>query len=147
MADDDFFERIDELIAEVGTGQLSGQVVFDQSYARYQHEDLTLRHPRGGMGKFLSLALSGRHRTVMNGWANNVLHGSLPDATINGTEQVAKLASALAPIEFGDLRESDQVEIRDHGEVIYKRLPIVPRLPDDVLEAKMKARHLWGGKE
>lgn len=146
--DDDFDERIEALIEQTGTGSIVGTVIFDQSYAMYQHEDLTLRHPRGGSGKYLSLALQGRTTTAGRRWAEALLGpGGLVEATIQTTEEVAKLASAFAPIEFGDLRESDHVIVRDKGARVYERLPIVPRLPDDVLIAKMEARHLWGKNE
>lgn len=53
----DFGTRIDELANKVGSGFCVGKVVVDQIYAKYQHEDLRLRHPRGGQAKYLSTPL------------------------------------------------------------------------------------------
>lgn len=53
----DFAERMDQLSAQVGEGFCVGKVVVDQIYAKYQHEDLALKHPRGGQAKYLTTPL------------------------------------------------------------------------------------------
>ncbi|HEV2172917.1 MAG TPA: hypothetical protein VGR71_05090 [Nitrospira sp.] len=49
----DFGERMDVLSRQVGEGFCVGKVIVDQVYAKYQHEDLSLKHPRGGQAKYL----------------------------------------------------------------------------------------------
>ena len=59
----DFGERIDVLAKQVGGSFCVGKVVVDQVYAKYQHEDMTLRHPRGGQAHYLRTPL------FLNRWA------------------------------------------------------------------------------
>lgn len=147
MTDERFVDRITELMESVGSGQIVGRVTFDQVYARYQHEDMTLNHPRGGGAKYLSRALQKNLGHFRRTVADAVLHGSLVDAVRDATERVADEASGNAPIEFGDLRQSHSVRVTDKGSVVYDRPAFVPRLSDDVLIAKMRARKLWGPNE
>lgn len=53
----DFGARMDVLAEKVGTGFCVGKVVVDQVYAKYQHEDLRLKHPHGGQAKYLTTPL------------------------------------------------------------------------------------------
>lgn len=151
-----FGERIDRLKALVGTGQLTGMVTFDQVYAFNQHEGYWLNflgkdgpktikdHPGGGMGKFLTLALTGPLAVEnFQRIADHVLddeEGALIRAMADSAEATAAQASAWAPIEFGDLRESDHPQVFDNGTVVYDRPPAVGRLSGSQLKHKGSLR-------
>lgn len=48
---------MDLLSRQVGPGFCVGKVIVDQIYAKYQHEDLALKHPHGGQAKYLTTPL------------------------------------------------------------------------------------------
>lgn len=76
----DFAERMAILSKQVGDGFCVGKVIVDQVYAKYQHEDLALRHPRGGMAKYLTYPL------FMNRWTylQQVANTCLDDGGVRG---------------------------------------------------------------
>lgn len=146
-----FSDRIDELIKQTGTGQLQGQVEFDQAYAATQHEGgwisgpnagrLITEHPGGGGSHYLSQPLLDGVTDSMQKLADHLLDdrsGALVEAMIDDVEKLADDSAAKAPIEFGDLRESAHPTVTDDGEVVYDRPPQVPRLSEEQLEAKAR---------
>lgn len=148
-----FAERVDVLKQLVGDGDLAGQVDFDQVYAYNQHEGGWLDfmgkygpkrihdHPGGGHSKFLTTALTHNALFGVQRLADHVLddeEGSLIRAMADNAEKIAADASAGAPIEFGDLKESDHPRVYDDGILVYDRPPGVPRLSEAQLREKDK---------
>ncbi len=137
----DFGARMDELIAAVGDGELTGSVVVDQVYAKYQHERMDLKHPQGGQAKYLSGPLLQKYRDYLHQLAGSVLHGSLQGAMELVAEDLAtKQVFDHAPREFQDLRQSGHPRVLNGEEIVYDRAPIVHRLTEAELKAKDKAR-------
>ena len=144
--------RIDQLMAEVGEGRLTGKVEFDQAYAHRQHEDLAFKHPHGGGPKFLEAALYESIPENMTLIANSVLRDNVRSGVILATENVATRASAKAPRrDRGEsaLRRSDHPTVTDGHEVIYSRPPRVHHLtPEEIEDRNMELqdspRHYYG---
>ena len=159
----DFFERIDELAAEVGDDHLIGQVEVDQVYAHRQHEELFWKHPEGGQAKYLEQPWLGSVEDTMRHLAKSLLDPGGPARGM--TEAVEAGARAVfdhAPFEFGDLRASGHPSVIDGGHVVdagagkvdvqgghavYDRPPAVHRLSEEELRAKGDLRRLGLGHD
>lgn len=144
----DFGARMDDLIASVGEGKLTGRVVVDQVYAKYQHERMDLQHPRGGQAKYLTTPLMAKFRDYYKDLAGEVLHGSLKASMIKSMEDLAaKQVFDYAPREFEDLRESGHPIVNDDGFDVYDRAPLVHRLTAGELKVKdrLRSQGLGGG--
>lgn len=137
----DFFERIDELREKVGHGTLSGKVEVDQVYAHYQHEDLTLNHPRGGQGKYLEGPLLAGSEDWMRTVAKQVLEEGPADGMKEVVERVSDKVELHAPVEFDHLRRSGHPTVTDDGTVVYDRAPKVGRLSEEELKAERRGIH------
>lgn len=137
-----FEQRLSELADRVGDGVLTGRIEVDQVYARFQHEGLDLKHPKGGRAKYLEGPLYQKHRELYGRLAANVLHGSLEDAMRANVEALAVEVYDNAPREFHDLRRSAHPVVTDGDAVVYDRLPEVHRLTAPELRAKAEARAL-----
>lgn len=140
----DFFERIEELQDRVGDGTLTGKVEVDQVYARYQHEGLDFRHPRGGQAKYLEQPFLAGASGHMQTLARTVLE---PDGPHRGMKDVVENTAhdvfVHAPVEFDNLRRSGHPSVEDNGSVVYDRPPEVPRLTEEQLrEEKRRARRV-----
>lgn len=139
MAGGTFGERLDELSEFVGHGNLTGSVVVDQVYAKYQHEDLSLRHPRGGQAKYLEAPLHDKQGDYLRRIAEQALvDGPLP-AMIDAMENLSGEVEATAPVEFENLRESGHPMVSNDGETVYDRPPKQRRLTAE--ELKEQHRH------
>jgi hypothetical protein len=143
----DFAARMDELIEAVGDGALTGSVVVDQVYAKYQHERMDLRHPKGGQAKYLSGPLLENYRAYISRLAQNVLHGSLTGAMERNVEALSREVFDKAPRDFWDLRESAHPSVLNAGMPVYDRAPVVHRLTPGQLRVKdrLRAQGLGGG--
>jgi hypothetical protein len=181
-----FHARMDELSEIVGTGFVVGKVTVDQVYAHYQHERLDLRHPRGGMARYLTVPLYTNRASYLNQVAKTVLNDGgirgmcvamehLAGGTSNSTVGIKGLSggalgalkrlpavggmptigesgtpgewgvAALAPVQFGDLRDSGHPQvfapsstINGDGVPRYDRQPRTHRLTEYELKAKAK---------
>lgn len=142
-----FAARMDELIESVGDGELTGSVVVDQVYAKYQHERMDLRHPNGGQAKYLGGPLMLNARDYVAKLADNVLHGSLEVAMTQVVEDLSKEVFEKAPRDFWDLRESAHPSVLNDGMPVYDRPPVVHRLSEGELKvkARLKRQGLGGG--
>lgn len=136
-----FDERIRELAEKVGDGTLSGKVVVDQRYAKYQHERLDLKHDEGRIAKYLETPLHQQHEGYLEGLARNVLDGDLEGAMASNMEDLADQVEQLAPIDFNDLPRSGNPVVVSNGEEVYNRPPIVPRLTEEQLKAKRRLKN------
>lgn len=143
----DFTARIDELIEQTGDGALIGSVVVDQVYARYQHERMDLKHPRGGEAKYLVTPLMQRYQQYLHTLARAALDGDLPSAMADSMEDLSQAVFEKAPREFWDLRESGHPMVNDGNTLIYDRAPVVHRLSEAELTVKSRLRSegLGGG--
>lgn len=137
----DFFERIEELIENVGDGTLRGSVEVDQVYAHVQHEDLSYEHPRGGGPKYLEQPLHTNHRDYLQRVADATLDPEGPASGMaEAMESLSSEVAVHAPVEFGDLRESGHPKVTSQGEVVFDRPPAAHRLTDAELRAKSRRR-------
>lgn len=135
------------LAERVGEGTLTGSLEVDQVYARYQHEGLDLRHPRGGRAKYLEGPLYERHRDYLQRLADHTLDGTLSGAMRENMESLATEVYDNAPREFHDLRRSGHPRVRDGEGIVYDRIPEVHRLTRPELRAKAEARRLGFGND
>lgn len=130
-----FQDRTKMLMDNIGGGNLIGSIVFDQVYARYQHERLDLAHPHGGGPKYLTNALLKGADGALQSLSRSVLRGDLSIVMSRAMERISSTVPALAPTEFGDLDRSAHVKVIDRGAIVYDR-PGKPRLSEAQIEAK-----------
>jgi hypothetical protein len=130
VADGTFDERIGALAEQIGFGSVIGSVEVDQVYAHYQHENVALRHPRGGGPFYLTAPLMERWELYMQNMADALLDGRLREAMAENMEDLSREVSERAPIEFGFLRGSGHPTVRDDGVVTYDRPPLYHRLTE-----------------
>lgn len=146
-----FRQRLDDLRDQTHarTERITGSVVVDQIYAKYQHEDLSLNHPRGGKARYLADPLMANYERYLQHYAATVIEGS--DGGLGAMrDSVEDLAGrggveTFAPREFGDLRASGHPRVLAGlaGErVLYDRSPRQRRLTEDELRAKARLRKL-----
>lgn len=141
----EFGARVDELIKQVGTGNLEGKVTVDQVYAQYQHEDLSLRHPGGGQAKYLEKPLMQDHPKYLQRIASEVLDRGPEPAMERAMEDLSQSVYDLAPIEFGDLKASGHPTVDDDGRTVYDRPPMMRRLTEEEIDIKRGLREIGLG--
>lgn len=134
-----FILRTDELLARIGDGPLDSKLGVDQVYARYQHEGLHFRHPRGGQAKYLEQPLYAQAPAYMQKLADKA-YTNIRKAAIDNAEDLSKQVERHAPVEFDHLRRSGNPVVVDNGAVIYNRPPVVRRLSEEELRAKSRSR-------
>lgn len=139
----DFFDKMDRLIEEVGTGHLVGNVKVDQIYAHYQHEHPEFRHPDGGGAFYLRNPFFAKSDTYHQKLAESVLNGKLKQQMIDNMEDLSTEVYRNAPWEFGDLRASGNPIVTDDGVEVYNRPPNVHRLDEAELKEKGHLRDLF----
>lgn len=129
----------------VGKGHLVGKLAVDQVYARYQHERLDLKHPRGGYPKYLWLVLITGKGDYLNTLASSVL----TDGPANGMKRVVedqdRKLHRFAPVEFNNLRNSGNPQVFDNGAKVYDRPARQPRMSEEQLRAQRRRRGGSGG--
>lgn len=137
----DFFDRIDELIHETGEERVVGTVEVDQVYARYQHEGIDFKHPRGGQAMYLKQPMVDLADEHLRRLAKHVLEpGGIADGMREVVEQVARDVHDLAPREFDDLRNSAHPTVVKDETTTFDRPPLVPRLTEEELREKDRLR-------
>ena len=134
-----FGERLDELSELVGHGNLEGHLVIDQVYAAYQHEELTLRHPRGGQAKYLEEPFHRKHEEYLRSIAEHVLVDGPTQPMVDAMEDLSDQVEEHAPREFQNLRESGHPIVTSDGQMVYDRAPKQRRLTEQ--ELKEQRRH------
>lgn len=130
-----FDEQTRRLEQMVGDGELIGELVVDQPYAKYQHETPGLQHPRGGGWKYLERPLQEHYPQYLDRLADNVLDGDLVSAMANNMEHLNDQLAGSAPIDEPEdereepamLRRSGSPRVYDGGEQVYYRPPESPR--------------------
>jgi len=138
-----FGDRIDQLKERVGSGDLTGSVVVDQAYARYQHEGLDFAHPRGGQALYLQQPLMDHKDAYLQKIADGILGDGGKRAMEECMEDLAEGGGVAshAPVEFGDLRDSGHPSVTEDGETVYDREPRQHRLSEEELRAKYRLHH------
>jgi hypothetical protein len=138
-----FSDRIDELKAMVGTGDLVGKVVVDQAYARYQHEGLDLRHPRGGQALYLSQPLLDNHARYLQAYADHLLEDGGESSLAESMEDLAEEGGVAtrAPVLYANLRASGHPSVTSDGITVYDRPPRQHRLSEEELRAIWREHH------
>jgi hypothetical protein len=138
-------EGADKVRHKVGWGPLVGKVEVDQVYARYQHERLDLKHPRGGYPKYLWLALSVRKDQYLQTLATSVLEQGPARGMRGVVEQIDRALHQFAPVDESNLRNSGHPTVTDNGELVYDRAPRQPRMSEEQLRANRRARRRGRG--
>lgn len=138
-----FTDRIEHLAAAVGHGTLTGRVVVDQVYARYQEVREDLRHPRGGQARYLRTALTTGHVDYLHRLAGRAVtrDGSdLAGAMTHNVEDITARQQQFTPILFNNLKRSGHPSVSDGDRVVYDRPPLQRRLTDTELRALRRRR-------
>lgn len=153
----DFMLRSQEIIDRVGGGSLVGCVEVNQVYAHYQHENLALKHPRGGQARYLADPLMRNASDYLQEIAATVLDDGGRRSMIMAMEHLSAEVETHAPWEFKDLQHSGHPTVTDGGRLIYDRPPVQHRLTEAELEAKkdadpsgwamIKGDHVYVGKK
>jgi hypothetical protein len=130
-----FQDRVDELIERVGTGRLQGKLEVDQIYAHFQHEDLRLKHPRGGSAKYLEQPLFSNAQSYLEWLARFTLEPEGPKTGMEyAMEHLSGQVEMHAPVEFAHLRHSGHPTVQDEEQVVYDRPPIARRLTEEEIK-------------
>ena len=141
----DFDARMGELSERIGDTAVTASVEVDQVYARYQHEGLDFRHPRGGQAKYLEQPFYTEHAGYLRDVAARVLEVGPVQPMADAMEDLSGQVMDHAPVEFYDLRASGHPQVRRGGAVVYDRPPMQARLSETQLRLKGKARRLGLG--
>lgn len=131
-----FKQRMQLLSRQVGDGHLTGHVVVDQVYAKYQHEGLDLKHPRGGHALYLTEPLFTNRNDYFEDLARTALDDGGKSGMISAMEHLAGEVADQAPVLWGDLRRSGHPFVDDNGVRMYDRAPLARRLTEEELRAK-----------
>lgn len=140
-------EGIAEVIKQTAGPKVQSKVTVDQVYAHYQHEVLYFRHPRGGMAKYLEVPLFAEHDVWLEEFALGLLNIEERAAHRWGRvtgDAMVHVVEVNAPDEFGDLRRSAALEVREGGKVIINKPAAVHRLTEAELDEKDDLRDLLG---
>jgi hypothetical protein len=129
-----------KLLVQVGEGNLTGKLIVDQVYAKYQHERPELVHPRGGMPFYLREPFQARHANYLRRVAKAFLDGDPERAMAECMEDLNGAMSAAAPIQFNNLRRSGNPQVHSRGRKVYDRKPAQRRL------SSMELRQLRRGR-
>lgn len=145
-------DGIQRLIEQTAGPKVTATCTVDQVYAEYQHEAFEFRHPRGGRAKYLEAPLYEEH----GGWMEQVAIGLLTTFEEKSTahlwgdvmgDGMRDAVKHNAPDEFGDLRKSAAIKVKEGSKIIIDRPPEVRRLTDEELEQKDDLREMLGMKE
>lgn len=138
-------EGVPEILDRVGDGKLSGKLTIDQVYARYQHERLDLRHPRGGKARYLADPLMAGFRSYYERMARDLLQPEgLRNAMIDSMESLMNSSQMETPVELDNLRRSSRRVVRDQNAVVSVKGPDQGRLSDEDLRMLRRGRRRYG---
>ena len=142
----DFGEKMDDLSRIVGNGPLLGSVVVDQIYAKYQHEGLDLKHPRGGQAKYLSQPLLDNRDDYLRRVADTILDDGGKKGMESAMEDLSGTGGVAthAPVLWGDLRRSGHPSVHSDGAMVFDRPPGARRLTEQELRDKARRIPLPG---
>lgn len=146
MTESAFGDRISELRKQVGRST-EGSINVDQVYAHYQDSGsgpsgkpaAAFDHPEGGQAGYLSDSLTLYGPDFAQRIADSISEeDAMSDVFIEGVQKISLDVATLAPLEFGNLRESSAAQVIHDGEVTFDRPPLVPRLSEEELRQLKK---------
>jgi hypothetical protein len=150
-----FGDRIDQLREQVGSGIIKGTVDVDQIYAHYQDSGHGPRgkpaaafdHPEGGQAGYLTNSITAYGPDFAQQIADSISEEvPMKDVFIDGVQSLSLDVATLAPMEFGNLRESSASTVIDDGDVVFDRPALVPRLSSEELDQLKKfSKWNYGG--
>lgn len=140
-------DGIDDLLDRTGGAKVKATVTVNQPYAQDQHETMYYRHPRGGGPKYLESPLMARHPGWIQDFANDLLKPGTDAARRWGGvgRALVRELPKTAPVEFGDLRNSGALTVKEGGSVIINEPAKQDRLSEAELDAKDYMRHMGVG--
>lgn len=129
---------LQDLIDRTGGPKLKATVTVNQPYAQDQHETLYYRHPRGGRAKFLESPLFENIEDWLGKFSQRVLVRGIqmPNEWGKVARNLKNAVPKNAPFEFGDLRKSASLEVKEGASVVISEPAEQPRLTDDEILAK-----------
>ena len=140
-------EGIQDLIDRTGGPKIEAKVTVNQPYAQDQHETLYYRHASGGMAKYLETPLLVEHPYWIQDFADGLLRRGAD--TVQGWADVGRelkdSVKETAPIDFGDLRNSAGLVVKEGGSIQIDEPPIQGRLSEAELDAKDYMRSMGVG--
>lgn len=116
------------VLLQVGEGSLTGKLVVDQVYAKYQHQRTDLVHPRGGGPGFLRDPFLASYQDYLARVARAFLDGDPEQEMAQCMEALNTRVSAATPILFNNLRRSGNPQVFSRGRKVYDRKPWQRRL-------------------
>lgn len=140
-------ERIQELRERTAGPRVKAVVTVNQPYAQDQHETLHYRHASGGQAKYLEQPLLSGHKPWIQDFANDLLNSPKSAAEEWGGvgRELKGEVSKKAPIDFGDLRNSAGLVVKEGSSVVIVEPPKQPRLSEAELDAKDYMRSMGVG--
>lgn len=138
-----FGARIDQLREQVGK-ETTGTVTVDQVYAHYQDSGAgpagkpaaAFDHPDGGEAGYLSDSLITYGPEFAQKIADSIGEEEpMASVFIDGVQRLELDVETLAPMEFGNLRESTERTVVHDGETVFDAPATVPRLSEEELKA------------
>lgn len=130
-------EGIQDLIERTGGPRVKATVTVNQPYAQDQHETLFYRHTSGGQAKYLEQPLFSGHPGWIQDFANELLHTTDAAREWGGVgRELKNEVPKRAPIDFGDLRQSAGLTVKEGGAVVVNEPPVQGRLSEAELDAK-----------
>jgi hypothetical protein len=138
-----FGDRLDDLKAMIGSGDLIGKVEVSQVYAKYQHEGLDFVHPRGGEALYLGQPLLDNHSRYLQAYADRLLEDGGEQAFVDSMEDLAEDGGVAtrAPVLYSNLRASGHPSVTSDGVTVYDREPRQHRLSEEELKAIYREHH------
>lgn len=140
-------DGIQDLLDRTGGSKIKATVTVDQPYAQDQHETLFYKHASGGQAKYLEQPLMSNHPKWLQQFANRLLVRN-----IEASNEWAKVGRALknevpknVPIDFGDLRQSAALTVKEGGSIVTEEPAAQPRLTEGELDAKDYMRSMGVG--
>lgn len=128
------------LLLQVGEGSLSGKLIVDQVYAKYQHERADLVHPRGGGPFYLRRPLYDHYQDYLARVAREFLDGDPEREMAECMEALSTRMSAATPIEMNNLRRSGNPQVWSRGRKVYDRPAAQRRLTSAELRQLRRGR-------
>lgn len=128
------------VLDQVGEGHLVGHLRVDQVYAKYHHERLDLRHPRGGGPKYLEEPFFANHQDYLQTVADAILDGDPERAMAYAMESLNTAMSSRAPVLYNNLRRSGNPRVFSNGRLVYDRAAWQRRLTRDELRQLRQRR-------
>lgn len=126
-------DSLEQLINDVGHGDLIGRLVVDQAYAQRQHEEVTWKHPHGGRAKYLEAPLLEQSNVILQILADSLIGesgSSIEEGMVRVAEKMSDFVEENAPHDEGahELAHSGHPIVYSDGVPIYDRAPKVSRV-------------------